>query len=162
MASPDLRSLIEAARTAPVSADVPARVVPLIDLTSLKGGEDPAEIEALCARAVEHGTAAVCIYAEAVPIARPLLAGSSVRVATVANFPHGGDDIGVARGGGSEPGCGILGRPQAAQEQRRGQGGAQGPEAVLQATFHGGIRWVSGVVCNYNTKTGPVKPGGPN
>ena len=93
MASPDLRSLIEAARTTPVSADVPARTVPLIDLTSLKGGEDPAEIEALCARAVEHGTAAVCIYAEAVPIARPLLAGSSVRVATVANFPHGGDDI---------------------------------------------------------------------
>ena len=93
MASPDLHSLIEAARIAPVRADTPARVVPLIDLTSLKGGESPAEIEALCARAAEHGTAAVCIYAEAVPIARPLLAGSSVRVATVANFPHGGDDI---------------------------------------------------------------------
>jgi deoxyribose-phosphate aldolase len=94
VASPDLRSLIEAARVAPVRADTPARVVPLIDLTSLKGGESPAEIEVLCARAVEHGTAAVCVYAEAVPIARPLLVGSAVRVATVANFPHGGDDIG--------------------------------------------------------------------
>ena len=99
MASPDLHSLIEAARTAPVRADTPARVVPLIDLTSLKGGESPAEIEALCARAVAYGTAAVCIYAEAVPIARPLLAGSAVRVATVANFPHGGDDVaGTAEG----------------------------------------------------------------
>ena len=93
MASPDLRSLIEAARTAPVPPDTAARAIPLIDLTSLQGGESPAEIEALCARALAHGTAAVCVYAEAVPIARPLLAGSPVRIATVANFPHGGDDL---------------------------------------------------------------------
>ena len=93
MASPDLRSLIEAARSAQSRADTPARTVPLIDLTSLKGDESPAEIEALCARAAEHGTAAICVYAEAVPFARPLLAGSPVRVATVANFPQGGDDL---------------------------------------------------------------------
>jgi deoxyribose-phosphate aldolase len=68
----------------------------LIDLTSLKGGESTAEIEALCRRAVEHGTAAVCVYAEAVPAARPALAGSAVRLATVANFPYGGDDIAAA------------------------------------------------------------------
>ena len=63
-------------------------------VTALRAkGESPAEIEVLCARAVAHGTAAICVYAEAVPIARPLLAGTPVRVATVANFPHGGDDI---------------------------------------------------------------------
>ena len=93
MASPDLRSLIEAARNAPVAADTAARAIPLIDLTSLRGGESPAEIEALCARATAHGTAAICVYAEAIPIARPLLSGTAVRLATVANFPHGGDDV---------------------------------------------------------------------
>ncbi|GAA5009316.1 hypothetical protein GCM10025793_20370 [Lysobacter lycopersici] len=56
----------------------------------------------------------------------------------------------------------FRGRPQAAQEQGRGQGSAEGPEAVLQATFHGALRWGSGVVCNYNTKTRPVKRPDPN
>ena len=93
MASPDLGSLIEAARTAPVTAATAARAMALIDLTSLKGGESSAEIAALCGRAVSHRTAAICVYAEALPAARPLLAGSGVRLATVANFPHGGDDI---------------------------------------------------------------------
>ena len=96
MASPDLRNLIEAARTAPVMPDTAARAIALIDLTSLRGGETANEIEHLCARAVAHGTAAICIYAEAVPQARPLLAGSPVRLATVANFPHGGDDLAAA------------------------------------------------------------------
>ncbi len=93
MASPDLHALITAARAARVTGDTAVRAMALIDLTSLKGGETAAEIEALCGRAVAHGTAAVCVYAEAVPAARPLLAGSAVRLATVANFPYGGDDI---------------------------------------------------------------------
>jgi deoxyribose-phosphate aldolase len=96
VASPELRSLIDAARSAPVGAGTAARAVPMIDLTSLKGGESPAEIEALCSRAVAHGTAAICVYAEAIPIARPLLSGTPVRLATVANFPHGGDDLAAA------------------------------------------------------------------
>jgi deoxyribose-phosphate aldolase len=96
VASPDLRSLIDAARAAPVSPDMAARAIPLIDLTSLQGGESAAETERLCARAVTHGTAAICVYAEAVPIARPLLSSTPVRLVTVANFPHGGDDIATA------------------------------------------------------------------
>ena len=52
-----------------------------------EGWRAAAEIEELCRRAVEHGTAAVCIYAEAVSAARPVLQGSAVRLATVANFP---------------------------------------------------------------------------
>jgi deoxyribose-phosphate aldolase len=91
-----LRALLEGARLAPVMADSPARAIALIDLTSLKGGESQAEIEHLCARAIRHRTAAVCIYAEALAVARPALGGSGVRLATVANFPYGGDDIASA------------------------------------------------------------------
>lgn len=76
-----------------MAANTAGRALALIDFTSLRGGESPEEIERLCRRAVAHGTAAVCVYAEAVPVARPALAGSAVRLATVANFPYGGDDI---------------------------------------------------------------------
>lgn len=96
MASPDLHAALEGARVAAVTPELVRRAIGLIDLTSLKGGEPSAEIEALCRRAVEHRTAAVCVYAEAVPAARPVLAGSAVRLATVANFPAGGDDIAAA------------------------------------------------------------------
>jgi deoxyribose-phosphate aldolase len=89
----DLRSLVRQAREAPVGAGLAARAVPLIDLTSLKGDETAAEIERLCERAAEHGTAAVCVHPGHVPTARAKLAGSAVRLATVANFPHGGEDI---------------------------------------------------------------------
>ena len=79
-----------------MAPDTAGRAISLIDLTSLKGGETAVEIEALCRRAVAHADAAVCVYAEAVPAARPVLAGSAVRLATVANFPYGGDDIAAA------------------------------------------------------------------
>jgi deoxyribose-phosphate aldolase len=94
--SPDLPALLAAARAAPVAPGTASRAISLIDLTSLKGGETVDEIEALCQRAVAHRIAAVCVYAEAVPAARPVLAGSAVRLATVANFPYGGDDIAAA------------------------------------------------------------------
>jgi deoxyribose-phosphate aldolase len=96
VASPDLRALVEAARAAAVAPGTAARAIRLVDLTSLKGGETPAEIERLCERAVAHGTAAVCVYPEALPDARPRLAGSGVRLAAVANFPYGGDDLAAA------------------------------------------------------------------
>lgn len=85
--------LVARARAAPGDAAAAARALPLIDLTSLSGSETAAEIERLCRRALAHGTAAVCIYPRHLPLARGLLAGSPVRLATVANFPAGGDDI---------------------------------------------------------------------
>jgi deoxyribose-phosphate aldolase len=85
--------LIERARSAKADAALARRVVGLVDLTSLRGGETREEIEALCCRAREVGTAAVCIYPDQLRAARSALAGSAVRLATVANFPHGGDDI---------------------------------------------------------------------
>jgi deoxyribose-phosphate aldolase len=89
----DLPTLIERAQAAAADAALAARAIPLLDLTTLKGDETPAEIERLCARAVRHGTAAVCLFPEHVPLARQRLAGSPVRLATVANFPDGGDDL---------------------------------------------------------------------
>lgn len=93
MPSADLPTLIERARTAVPDAAAARRAIPLVDLTSLKGNETTAEIEALCRRAVAHGTAAVCVYRKHLPVARPLLDGTGVRLAVVANFPDGGDDI---------------------------------------------------------------------
>lgn len=71
--------------------DIARRVLPLLDLTSLNENDDAAAIEALCRRAVTPAgaVAAVCVYPGFVALARTLLAGSGVRIATVANFPEG-------------------------------------------------------------------------
>lgn len=90
---PDTADLIARAENAPADATVAARVLPLLDLTSLNATDSEADIERLCRRAVAYGTAAVCVDPRFVPLARSLLRDSSVRLASVANFPHGGDDI---------------------------------------------------------------------
>jgi deoxyribose-phosphate aldolase len=71
-----------------------ARVLPLLDVTSLGERDTPEKIEALCASVrTPHGfPAAVCVYPEHVSTARRGLAGTPVKVATVVNFPDGGDD----------------------------------------------------------------------
>lgn len=89
----DLAALIAQARAAPADAATAVRALALVDLTSLAGNETDADIEALCRRAIRHRTAAVCIYAGHVPLARRLLDGSGVRLATVASFPEGSEDI---------------------------------------------------------------------
>jgi deoxyribose-phosphate aldolase len=89
----DLAASVDRARTAAADPSVAARALALVDLTSLSGGESEAEIEALCRRAIRHRTAAVCIYAAHLPLARQLLDGTGVRLATVASFPDGSDDI---------------------------------------------------------------------
>ncbi|WP_417770229.1 deoxyribose-phosphate aldolase [Stappia sp.] len=75
-------------------AEVARRALPLVDLTNLDDACTTADIDALCARAVTpHGSvAAVCIWPRFVAQAASLLAGTGVRVATVVNFPQGGDD----------------------------------------------------------------------
>jgi deoxyribose-phosphate aldolase len=85
--------LVERARSAPADTVLAARALPLLDLTSLNETDSDAEIERLCRRAIAYGTAAVCIWPRFVPLAKDLLRGSGVRLATVANFPHGSDDI---------------------------------------------------------------------
>ncbi|MFM8386798.1 MAG: deoxyribose-phosphate aldolase [Planctomycetia bacterium] len=71
-----------------------ARILPLVDLTSLRDEDTQADIQALCrkARTPAGDVAAVCVLARLVPTARAARPGSGIKVATVANFPAGDDD----------------------------------------------------------------------
>ncbi len=60
-----------------------------IDHTVLKPETVAADVEKLCDEAKTHRFAAVCIAPIWVPLAAKILAGSGVKVATVAAFPHG-------------------------------------------------------------------------
>lgn len=76
-------------------ARVPAtRLLSLVDLTSLGESDTPAQIEALCQSGLDAPAlpAAVCIYPEHITTARRCLQGTTVKVATVVNFPDGGSD----------------------------------------------------------------------
>ncbi len=70
----------------------------MMDLTTLEGKDTPGKVRALCAKAIhpEPGdatipsVAAVCVYPALVPVARKALAGTAVKVASVATgFPSG-------------------------------------------------------------------------
>jgi deoxyribose-phosphate aldolase len=67
------------------------RALPLVDLTSLNDDDTDERIAALCAQArtAAGPVAAVCVHPRFVSLAAEALAGSPVRVATVANFPAG-------------------------------------------------------------------------
>lgn len=79
---------------APARRALALRLLPLLDLTSLGEDDTPAHIEALCASAITpHGLpAALCVYPEHITTVRRSLHGTSVKVATVVNFPDGGSD----------------------------------------------------------------------
>ena len=85
--------LLEQARAAVADAEMAAKAIGLLDLTLLGDDDTEADVERLCARAVAAGTAAVCIWPRFTATARRLLDGSPVRLAVVANFPHGSDDL---------------------------------------------------------------------
>ena len=70
------------------------RLLPLLDLTTLGEDDTPAGIDRLCESAlrIDPRPAAVCVYPEHVTGASRALVGSGVRIATVVNFPDGGDD----------------------------------------------------------------------
>ena len=72
----------------------------MIDLTTLEGKDSPGKVRALCQKALhpsEHAfdpplpaAAAICVYPALVPVARDALAGTGVKVASVATgFPSG-------------------------------------------------------------------------
>jgi deoxyribose-phosphate aldolase len=73
---------------------VAARTLPLIDLTDLGDAATEDGARDLCGRAVTpHGAvAAVCLWPRFVATAKRALAGTGVKIATVVNFPGGGDD----------------------------------------------------------------------
>jgi deoxyribose-phosphate aldolase len=74
-----------------------ARVLAALDLTSLGEDDTRETIVKLCAAATGGGhPAAVCVYPEHVTTARRTLAAAhagDIAIATVVNFPHGGNDI---------------------------------------------------------------------
>lgn len=72
--------------------------ISMMDLTTLEGKDTPAKVRALCAKAMRPlasdaslpSCAAVCVYPNFVAVAKRALAGSTVRVASVATaFPSG-------------------------------------------------------------------------
>ncbi|KQP92355.1 2-deoxyribose-5-phosphate aldolase [Methylobacterium sp. Leaf113] len=74
-------------------AAIARRALPLLDLTDLSESCSEAAIDTLCRDARASRVAAICVWPHYVSRAARLLAGSPVRIATVINFPAGGDDI---------------------------------------------------------------------
>jgi deoxyribose-phosphate aldolase len=77
-----------------VDPELALRLLSLLDLTSLGEDDSPQRVAALCATALAAPVqpAAVCFYPEHVANAAAILAGSGIRLATVVNFPDGGND----------------------------------------------------------------------
>lgn len=69
--------------------------ISLIDLTDLSDDHSANGIDELCRRAVEYGTAAVCVWPEHVARCVELVGDSGVGVATVVNFPKGDQQVGA-------------------------------------------------------------------
>jgi deoxyribose-phosphate aldolase len=69
--------------------------ISMIDLTTLEGQDTPGKVSAMCAKARRPGhgappVAAVCVYPDLVPLCVAAVAGSPVKVASVATaFPSG-------------------------------------------------------------------------
>jgi deoxyribose-phosphate aldolase len=69
--------------------------ISMIDLTTLEGQDTPGKVRALCAKARQPGygappVAAVCVYPDLVPAAVAGVAGTGIKVASVAtSFPSG-------------------------------------------------------------------------
>jgi deoxyribose-phosphate aldolase len=75
--------------------------ITLMDLTTLNDDDTDAKVIDLChqAHSLAGDTAAVCIYPRFIPVARKTLNAqgtADIKIATVTNFPHGGDDIAIA------------------------------------------------------------------
>jgi deoxyribose-phosphate aldolase len=71
------------------------RILSLIDLTNLNDDcteEDVVEL-CSCAQGEFGNTAAVCVWPPFVNLCASILQGTSIKVATVVNFPHGGTDV---------------------------------------------------------------------
>lgn len=85
-ASPSEPSLTELTMANPLSA---AQVAAMIDHTLLKPDAGEAQIQKLCAEAVEYGFASVCVHPTWVANCIQLLAGTSIKTCTVIGFPQG-------------------------------------------------------------------------
>jgi len=78
-----------------VIKDIEKKIFSLLDLTSLQDSDNAASIAALCHKAEEAHVAAVCVYPLFVREAMAHLAKSTIKVATVVNFPRGDEALDV-------------------------------------------------------------------
>jgi deoxyribose-phosphate aldolase len=69
------------------------RAVACLDLTDLDDDAEGAGARKLADRGRAAGVAAICVWPRFLGEVKPLLAGCDVRLATVANFPAGSDDV---------------------------------------------------------------------
>ncbi|MBM6578658.1 deoxyribose-phosphate aldolase [Microvirga sp. BT689] len=76
-------------------AEIAVRALRSLDLTDLTDTCSDQAIDALCKKALDPRgpVAAVCVWPQFVKRAQDNLKGSSVRIATVVNFPAGGEDV---------------------------------------------------------------------
>jgi len=90
----EINRLTLATQQASVENNLAARVIPLIDLTSLNDNDTEQSVLQLCAKSKTSlgNVAAVCIYPQFVKTAKNALQSSNIKIATVANFPYGNDD----------------------------------------------------------------------
>ena len=75
------------------------RLIAMLDLTTLEGADTPGKVKSLCQKARQPdpnssrdypSVGAVCVYPPMVPVAREQVAGTDIRVASVASyFPSG-------------------------------------------------------------------------
>jgi deoxyribose-phosphate aldolase len=71
---------------------VARRALPLLDLTDLGDSCTETKIDTLCRDARSGGVAAICIWPRFITQSVRALKGTGIRVATVINFPAGGED----------------------------------------------------------------------
>lgn len=64
-----------------------------IDYTNLKATATEADIRKLCTEAVTYGFASVCVNPHYVPLAKELLDGKNIEIATVVGFPLGASTL---------------------------------------------------------------------
>lgn len=70
-----------------------SRALALLDLTDLSDTCTPTRIDTLCRDARAGAVAAICVWPSFVEQGAQALAGSGIRIATVVNFPAGGEDV---------------------------------------------------------------------
>ncbi|GEO98871.1 deoxyribose-phosphate aldolase [Methylobacterium haplocladii] len=78
---------------ADAAAIIARRAIPLLDLTDLADACGASAIDVLCRTAREGGVAAVCVWPQFVGQCLRGLHGDPIAVATVINFPAGGEDV---------------------------------------------------------------------
>jgi len=78
--------------------------ISMVDLTTLEGADTPGKVRSLCAKGARPdpcdpevpAVAAICVYPDLVPVAKDALAGTPVKVASVATaFPSGRASLAV-------------------------------------------------------------------